>query len=103
MFKRSLFALSIQTRWGRSARLRTYSSDLSGCANSAITAAMMTTCRVGEAGLDEDVPKPKRGRRVPVQFSPPRKVQSFMAAPRKKLAQVQWESPEPSRSAKRAT
>jgi len=52
----------------------------------------MATLRISRAGLDENVLKLERGRRIPMQFSPPRKAQTFMAAPRKKLGRVQWES-----------
>ena len=63
----------------------------------------MATSRISRAGPDEGVLKLARERRVPMHLSPPRKAQTFMAAPRKKLTRVQWESRGPSRSAKRAT
>jgi hypothetical protein len=52
---------------------------------------MMTTSRTSKVGPSEAAPKLKRGRRVQMQFSPPRKVQSFMAAPRRRPVQVMWD------------
>jgi hypothetical protein len=45
---------------------------------------MIITSRTSRVGPDEAAPTLKRGRRVPMQFAPPRKVQSFIAAPRRK-------------------